>query len=133
MLGVSPTSNEHMPPGLIVAGAYAPALLSEKSLLFGPMIPMLEITSAASPPFFMAANCGGILMELTGCFPKFSGMPGAAKYKLGSCAEASPISTMNASRRRLLATRTNRLKAASRIAGAGEIRGGCLSHDPNAG
>src|SRR5580704_3973370 len=93
--GTNPTSNEHISPGGIGAVVQAVGPSSEKSATLGPARVMLEIFRGASPEFFTATPCGGMVREPTGCAPKFT-FP-VLSDTLGRAALLGVISTRNAS------------------------------------
>src|SRR5271156_1846916 len=93
--GTNPTSNEHISPGGMGAVVHAVGSCREKSALLGPARVMLKIFSGASPEFFTATPCGGMVSEPNGCAPKFT-FP-VLSDTLGRSVVLGVISTRNAS------------------------------------
>src|SRR5580693_4186370 len=93
--GTNPTSKEHISPGGMGALVHAVGPCNEKSAPLGPASVTLEIFKGASPEFFTATPCGGMVSEPTGCAPKFT-LP-VLSDTLGRAAVPGVISTRNAS------------------------------------
>ena len=88
-------SKAHVDPALIGEAKQGAGLTAEKSALFGPTMPMLEMVRGASPVLTIATGNWALFAIPTGCDPKFTFAE--LNDTLGFIAALGVISTTNAS------------------------------------